>query len=91
MTISYRRSRISWSSCKASRHICLLKDTSLVTVQVMYPDGSLHNYYFSGDTVRFTPATSANNNVATVDFTPAFSTQSNPQGDIYQLIVSGKG
>jgi hypothetical protein len=68
----------------------LLKDTSLMTVQVMYPDGSLHNYYFSGDTVRFTPATSANNNVAMVDFTPAFSTQSNPQGDIYQLIVSGK-
>ena len=68
----------------------LLKDTSLITVQVMYPNGSLHNYYFNTDTVRFTPATSANNNVATVDFTPAFSTQSNPQGDVYQLIVSGK-
>jgi hypothetical protein len=68
----------------------LLKDTSLITVQVMYPDGSPHNYYFSGDTVRFTPATNANNNVATVDFTPAFSTQVNPQGDIYQLIVTGK-
>ncbi|HLX67867.1 MAG TPA: FlgD immunoglobulin-like domain containing protein, partial [Puia sp.] len=68
----------------------LLKDTSLITTQVQYPDGSLHNYYFSGDTVRFTPATSSNNNVATVDFTPAFSTQSNPQGDIYNLIVTGK-
>ena len=68
----------------------LLKDTSLITVQVMYPDGSLHSYYFNGDTVRFTPATNANNNVATVDFTPAFSTQSNLQGDVYQLIVTGK-
>ena len=68
----------------------LLKDTSLITVQVLYPNGTLHNYYFNSDTVRFTPATSANNNVATVDFTPAFSTQSNPQGDVYQLIVSGK-
>jgi hypothetical protein len=87
-------------SCRAKPHILvklqsqspylLLKDTSLITVQVMYPDGSLHNYFFSGDTVRFTPATNANNNVATVDFTPAFSTQVNPQGDIYQLIVTGK-
>jgi Peptidase family C25/CARDB len=68
----------------------LLKDTTLITTQVQYPDGSLHNYYFSGDTVKFTPATNANNNVATVDFTPAFSTQSNPNGDVYQLIVTGK-
>ncbi|HET6255536.1 MAG TPA: C25 family cysteine peptidase [Puia sp.] len=68
----------------------LLKDTSLITVQVMYPNGTLHNFYFNSDTVRFTPATSASNNVATVDFTPAFSTQSNPQGDAYQLIVTGK-
>ncbi|HEV3413327.1 MAG TPA: C25 family cysteine peptidase, partial [Puia sp.] len=68
----------------------LLKDTSLFTVQVQYPDGSLHNYYFNGDTVRFTPATSTNNNAATVNFTPAFSTQFNPQGDVYQLIVTAK-
>jgi Peptidase family C25/CARDB len=69
----------------------LLKDTSLISVQVQYPNGSLHPYYFSsGDTLRFTPATNSNNNVATVDFTPAFSTQSNPQGDVYTLIVSGK-
>ena len=69
----------------------LLKDTSLISVQVQYPNGSLHPYYFnSGDTLRFTPATNSNNNVATVDFTPAFSTQVNPQGDVYTLIVTGK-
>jgi Peptidase family C25 len=68
----------------------LLTDTSLITVQVKYPDGSIHPYYFSGDTVRFTPATSSTNNVATVDFYPQFTTQYNPQGDIYQLIVTGK-
>ncbi len=32
-----------------------LKDTSLIKVQVRYPNQVLHNYYF-GDTMRFTPA-----------------------------------
>jgi hypothetical protein len=68
----------------------LLTDTSLVNVQVKYPDGSIHNFGFNTDTLRFTPATSASNNVATVDFYPAFTSQINPQGDTYQLIVSGK-
>lgn len=68
----------------------LLTDTSLVAVQVEYPDGSLHSYKFNTDTLRFTPATSGSNNTALVDFTPAFTTQSNPQGDVYTLIVSGK-
>jgi hypothetical protein len=68
----------------------LLTDTSLITVQVKYPDGSLHPYYFSSDTLRFTPATSGSNNTATVDFYPIFNKQYNPQGDQYQLIVTGK-
>ncbi|HLZ87982.1 MAG TPA: C25 family cysteine peptidase, partial [Puia sp.] len=33
----------------------LLTDTSLVNVQVKYPDGSLHTYRFNTDTLRFTP------------------------------------
>lgn len=68
----------------------LLTDTSLVSVQVQYPDGSLHNFGFNTDTLRFTPATSGGNNIATVDFYPAFTSQINPQGDTYTLIVSGK-
>ena len=68
----------------------LLTDTSTITVQVKFPDGSLHNYGFNSDTLRFTPATSASNNVAMVDFYPAFTNQVNPQGDTYQLIVTGK-
>ena len=68
----------------------LLTDTSLFTVQVQYPDGTLHPYHFSTDTLRFTPATTASNNVATVDFTPAFTTQYNPSGDVYQLVVYAK-
>ncbi len=68
----------------------LLTDTSLVTVQVQYPDGSLHSYKFNSDTLKFIPATTGSNNVATVEFTPAFTTQYNPQGDTYTLIVTGK-
>lgn len=67
----------------------LLNDTSMITVQLMYPDGSMHPYHFSNDTLRFTPATSSTNNVATVDFYPMFTTQANPSGDTYQLIVTG--
>ena len=68
----------------------LLTDTSLVKVQVRFPDGSLHSYSFSSDTLRFTPATSGTNNVATIDFYPTFTNQINPQGDQYTLYVTGK-
>ena len=68
----------------------LLTDTADVTVQLRYPDGSLHPYFYSADTVRFTPASSGNNNSALVDFYPVFTNQINPQGDEYQLIVTGK-
>jgi hypothetical protein len=62
----------------------------MIKVQVQYPDGSLHAYGFNTDTLRFTPAAASGNNVATVDFTPAFTRQYNPEGDTYTLIVSGK-
>ena len=68
----------------------LLNDTSLMTVRLRYPDGSLHPYYFNADTLRFTPATSSGNNVATVDFFPVFTKQYNPEGDQYVLFVTGK-
>ena len=73
----------------ASQYL-LLADTSTVNVQVKFPDGSMHTYRFNTDTLRFIPATSGSNNVATVEFTPTFTTQYNPQGDDYELIVSGK-
>lgn len=68
----------------------LLTDTSMIGVQLKYPDGSLHVYHFNTDTMRFIPATSSSNNVAIVDFNPAFLKQYNPEGDDYQLIVTGK-
>lgn len=62
-----------------------LADTSLIKVQVRFPDGSLHNYNF-GDSMKFTPANLASgNNTATIDFLPWF-----PEEGEYELIVSGK-
>ncbi len=62
-----------------------LKDTSLIKVQVRYPDQSLHNYSF-GDTMRFNPANlSTGENTASIDFRPYF-----PEDGEYELIVSGK-
>jgi hypothetical protein len=72
----------------ASQYL-LLNDTSMVKVQVKYPDGSVHSYSYNSDTLRFTPAVSGSNNVATVDFYPAFTNQINPSGDQYTLMVSG--
>jgi hypothetical protein len=65
-----------------------LTDTSLVTLKVRYPDGSLHNFYFSSiDTVQFTPASPppSNNNTASINFLPYFKDDGN-----YELIITGK-
>jgi hypothetical protein len=75
---------------KSASNYLLLTDTSLISLQVRYPDGSMHSFNFNSDTLRFTPASNGNNNIATVDFTPAFTQQYNAAGDDYQLIVSGK-
>ena len=63
----------------------LLNDTSLVAVQLQYPDGTLHKYNFNSDTLRFTPATNGGDNVATVEFLPNL-----PMDGQYKLFVSGK-
>lgn len=69
----------------------LLNDTMLSKVQIKYPDGMLRTYSFAdGDTLRFIPATSGSDNTATIEFTPQFTSQSNPNGDDYELIVYGK-
>ncbi len=62
-----------------------LKDTSLIKVQVRFPDLSLHNYHF-GDTMVFIPANlSSGENTASIEFKPYF-----PEDGEYELIVSGK-
>ncbi|KAA9039250.1 hypothetical protein FW778_10490 [Ginsengibacter hankyongi] len=64
-----------------------LNDTSLMKVQIQYPDGSLKTYNFDNDTLRFTPANiAAGENTATIDFSPALS----GDDEEYVLIISGK-
>jgi hypothetical protein len=64
----------------------LLDDTSLLKVQLQYPDGSLRRFYFTNDTLRFTPATPGSaDNTATVDFLPYL-----PQDGTYQLLIHGQ-
>ncbi len=65
----------------------ILDDTSLLTLQVRFPNGSLRRYYFSNDTLQFTPAGQAPNpdNTATINFKPYFTVDGE-----YELIVTGK-
>lgn len=64
-----------------------LDDTSVVKVQIRYPNGTYRAFSFINDTLRFTPA-SANamdDNTATIDFNPSFL----EDGD-YELIISAR-
>ena len=64
-----------------------LDDTSLFKVQLRYPDGVLHDYYFAQDTLDFIPANlSSGENAATIDFHPTL----NGDDADYELLVSGK-
>jgi hypothetical protein len=65
----------------------ILDDTTLLTLQVRYPNGSLRRFYFNNDTARFIPAGQAPNpdNTATIDFKPFF-----PVDGEYEMIVTGK-
>lgn len=64
-----------------------LNDTSLLKVQLRFPDGSLKTYNFDNDTMRFSPANLATGeNTATIDFSPLLS----GNDDEYELIVTGK-
>ena len=70
----------------------LLNDTSLMNVQVRFPDQNYttRTYKFDNDTLRFIPAQNGTDNTATIEFSPAFNQQYNADGDDYELIVSGK-
>lgn len=69
-----------------SKYIAL-NDTSLLKVQIRFPDGSIKTYKFDNDTLKFTPANLANGeNTATLDFSPLL----HGEDDEYTLIVTGK-
>ncbi|HWC54345.1 MAG TPA: C25 family cysteine peptidase [Chitinophagaceae bacterium] len=65
----------------------ILDDTSLLTLQVQYPDGTIRRFNFNNDTLQFIPAGQAPNpdNTASINFRPYFD-----QDGEYQLIVTGK-
>jgi len=65
-----------------------LDDTTLLTLQIRYPDGSLRRFWFNNtDTVRFTPAgqVPVNDNTASINLRPYL-----PQDGEYELIVTGR-
>ncbi len=66
-----------------------LDDTSLVTVNVKYPDGNTRRFFFNNnnDTLQFVPASqgAGTENTASVNFKPYFS-----EDGEYELIVTGK-
>jgi hypothetical protein len=65
-----------------------LNDTSLFSVKLRYPDGSLKAIKFDNDTLVFTPAmitAGSSENTATVTFKPYLR-----EDGEYELIVSGK-
>lgn len=67
----------------------LLNDTTLADLEVRFPDGTVRTYAFDNDTLRFTPASSGEDNSAMIDFRPDFSTVS-MEGEDYELIVKGR-
>ena len=69
----------------------ILDDTSLLKLQVRYPDGSLRRFFFNNDSLRFTPAGQAPNsdNTATIEFKPFFPVDTD-EDEYYELIISGK-
>ena len=70
---------------KDENNYMALSDTSFISLQVRYPDQSIHTYTF-GDTMLFHPANlSQGENTATVEFLPFFS-----EDGEYELIVSGR-
>lgn len=71
---------------KDESNFLALDDTSLMTVQLRFPDNSLRKYKFNTDTLRFTPANlTTGENVATIDFAPYLLSDGT-----YELIVTGK-
>lgn len=64
-----------------------LRDTSLLSVYVRFPDEPTPRRYYFNDTMRFIPASvnPGNNNTASIEFNPYFLADGE-----YELIVSGK-
>jgi hypothetical protein len=61
-------------SLKDDSRYLALDDTSLMRLQLVFPDGTTHTFRFDGDTMRFIPATlqqGNRDNTASIEFNPA--------------------
>ncbi|MFT4203475.1 MAG: C25 family cysteine peptidase [Chitinophagaceae bacterium] len=63
----------------------LLQDTSLLTLYLKYPDGTLKRFRYGTDTLLFTQAKDTSNNFALANLSPYLT-----QDGTYQLIAQGK-
>lgn len=63
----------------------LLNDPGLVKVQLRHPDGSLKDYQYNTDTLRFNAPVTSNANTATINFRPDLPVDGN-----YELIIAAK-
>jgi hypothetical protein len=71
---------------KDENRFLALKDTSLMQVQLRYPNGSLRTMNFNGDTMRFIPANlAAGENAASIELKPYLA-----EDGEYELILTGK-
>jgi hypothetical protein len=65
-----------------------LNDTSLFSIKLRYPDGSLRNIKFDNDTLQFTPSSNplgGNNNTASILYKPYLT-----EDGEYELIITAK-
>lgn len=64
----------------------LLNDTSLLTLQLVYPDNTVKRIRYGTDTLLFTGAKDSSDNAALANFAPYLT-----QDGTYELIVQGRG
>jgi hypothetical protein len=66
---------------KDENQFLLLNDTSLIQLYLKDPTGNINPVYFAQENVQFTPATSSQNNLASISYTPTLT------DGTYELIV----
>jgi hypothetical protein len=63
----------------------LLDDTSVFNIAIRFPNGTVRNFHFDNDTLRFIPAGTGVNNTASAQLKPFFK-----EDGIYEMIVTGR-
>lgn len=69
---------------KDENKFLLLNDTSLISLSLKNPDGTIVPIYFNQSSIKFTPAASGTKNYAQIEYTPEFT------DGLYALIVKDR-